>query len=430
MRRILLVFAMLGCCRGFPAFAQTASPPLDRRIPAPTGPFAVGRTERFWVDSSRAEPFVPGPSARREVAVHLWYPADGRPVGPQAPYIPHIAEISTVLGDSGMTSAFGAVGGAIASGVVPSHSFAEAPVRRQGRPFPVLVFSPGFGESCLTYSAQLEELASQGYVVFGIDHPYDASAVWLPGNRIVQFASARWNAALAQPKGAVSYQLAQVPLRTGDIRFVIDRVTQLDRGEPGNPFEGTLDLGQIGAFGHSLGGIAAASACRWDARIRACMNEDADEEGRPFDGGPAALPLKQPFLFMATGHSIYRSPRTPPPTDDALARMRLSRAEYDSITALYQHNQDAALAALPGGSVRIDAEAADFTHRSFIDLKVLQATDSAAVARQQQYLAMVRRYTRAFFGEALRGESSPLLSGEGAVDSLLTVEHFGKSIGR
>jgi predicted dienelactone hydrolase len=189
-------------------------------------------------------------------------------------------------------------------------------------------------------------------------------------------------------------------------------------------FAGALDLHRIGAFGHSLGGVAVASACRFDARIRACMNEDADDSGRPFDGGPVSLPIKQPFLFFATGHSIYVSPRTPAPTAAGLTRMKLTRTQYDSVTDIYQHNQDAALASLPSPSIRLMAEAEDFTHRSFLDLKALQATDSTAVLHQQRYLQLIRQYVRAFFDETLRGQAAPALEREGEVDSLLTIQHF------
>ena len=73
------------------------------------------------------------------------------------------------------------------------------------------------------------------------------------------------------------------------------------------------------------------------------MNQDAQYEGRPYDGGAAAFPIKQPFLFFATGNSIYVSPRTPLPGDSALAQMKMTRGQYDSVVGLYQHNQDAAL---------------------------------------------------------------------------------------
>ena len=406
------------------ALAQSGAMNLAQRIPPATGPFAVGRVEVHWIDSSRTEPFLPAVSARREVLVYVWYPAEAIPAAPLAEYVPHYPRIAGALGDSAMDAEFGSSRSAIASGAIRSHSIANAPLKRVGRPFPVLVFSHGFGESSLTYSAQLEDLASHGYVVFGIEHPFDAYAVVLSPNRIERFAAARWDSARARPGGAMAYQLAQVPLRAADVRFALDQLSHL-RAIPGVAGSaGALDLGRIGAFGHSLGGMAAANACRLDARIRACMNQDADDDGRPFDGGPAALPIKQPFLFFETGHSIYVSPRTPPPTEGALTSMKLNRSQYDSITSLYQRNQDVALASLPGGAIRIMAEAEDFTHRTFIDLKVLQAGDSTAVLHQTAYLQLIRNYTRAFFDEMLLGGRVSLLDRDGQIDSVVTIGHF------
>ena len=230
-----------------------------------------------------------------------------------------------------MDAEFGSARPAIVSRSLRSHSIENAPPNAAGRPFPVLLFSHGFGESSLTYSAQLEDLASHGYVVFGIEHPFDAYALRLPGDRIVPFAKAKWDSALARPKGAVAYQLAQVP-----------------------------------------------------------------------------------------------SPCTPPPTDASLVGMKLVRSQYDSITTFYQHNQDAALASMPGGAVRIMAEAEDFTHRTFIDLKLLQASDSNSVFHQTRYLQLIRQYTRAFFDETLRRQPAPLLDRQGPIDSVVTVDHFRK----
>jgi predicted dienelactone hydrolase len=398
--------------------------PAPDPIPPPTGPYAVGRAELFLTDSSRTEPFRSGLDAYREIAVSVWYPAEARRGARGAEYVPHFAAIADALGDSLMHSEFGSAARAIASGAVRSHAVADAPLLKSHRPFPALVFSHGFEEASVTYSAQLEDLASHGYVVFAIDHPFDAYAVWLPPNRIVPFDHARWDSALAVPGGAVAYQLAQVPLRTADMRFVVDRIIRLGTDST-SAFSGALDLRRIGAFGHSLGGIAAASACRWDARIRACLNEDADDQGRPWAGGMEALPIKQPFMFLATGHSIYVSPRTPLPTDTQLASMRLTRTQYDSIVGLYQRNQDHALQSTPG-SIRVSAEHEDFTHRSFIDLRVLQAKDSAELATQRRYLGVVRKYVRAFFARTLRGVADTALTREGAVDSLVTVTHFSR----
>ncbi len=395
------------------------------QLPAPSGVFQVGRTSLHWVDPSRTDPFARRLATRREVMVYVWYPTDRGVTGRRAPYVPHVDAIAHALGDSLMRDEFGAALPRVLAGDVDSYALDWPPLARARPRYPVLVFSPGFGETSLTYAAQLTDLASHGFVVFAIEHPSDAFAVWLPDGRVVPFAASSWDSARQRPTGAVAYQLAQVPVRADDMRFVLDRVTGLDaRPAPRNPFAHRLDLGRVGAFGHSLGGVAAADACRVDARIRACANEDADDEGRPFAGGPAAHLIKQPFLFFASGHSIYVSARTPPPTAQALDRMKLTRAQYDSITALYQHNQDEALARMPGGAERVMAEAATFTHRTFIDLKLLQAADTSAREEQRHDLDLVRAYLRAFFDRTL-ADTADSGGPPPPTDSIITVEHFG-----
>ena len=401
------------------------------QLPPPTGPFPVGRMAFHWIDSSRTEPFAPTLATRRELMVYVWYPARQRRGAGQgagqreAPYFLHVAAIAHALGDSLTRDEFGAATSAVMAGTVRSYVVDGAPLAPLPATFPVLLFSHGFGETSLTYAGQLTDLASHGYAVFAVEHPYDAFAVWFPDGRVVPFAASAWDAAQHRPSGAVAYQLAQVPIRAADMRFVLDRVIRLDAvTSPGNPFVHRLDLTRVGAFGHSLGGVAAASACRGDARIRACANEDADDEGRPWDGGPEAHATKQPFLFFASGHSIYVSPRTPLPTADALQRMKLTRAQYDSIVQLYQHNQDAALAAMPGGAMRIMAESDAFTHRTFIDLKLLQSTTDSAADMQRHYMDLIRSYVLAFFDQTLLGHTDSILARPTPPDSIITVQRF------
>jgi predicted dienelactone hydrolase len=289
------------------------------------------------------------------------------------------------------------------------------------------VFSPGFEESVLTYAAQVEDLASHGYIVAGIEHPYDSWATRFPDGRVIPFAQAPWDSAQREPNGAVAYQLAQIPPRADDIRFVLDRLVRLSTTPSrATPFAGHIDWTKIGAFGHSLGGVAAASACRSQTRIRACLNEDAEDDGRPYDGGLAAHVIKQPFLFFVTGHSIYASPRTPAPTAETLRQMKLTRAQYDSMANQNQHNEEAAMAAMPGGSYLVMAEAPDFTHGTFMDRKLLQSGTDSIARKQDFYMGLVRTYVRAFFDQTLLSRPSSALNRAGVVDSLITIERFGR----
>ena len=424
MKNLVCAFGLsIGILSAAMATADAQRRPTPPELPAPTGNFGVGRAEFHWIDPTRTDPFSLALADRREVVVYLWYPTSASPGVHRAEYLPGAAEISRALGEPVMRRQFGSAFEALLDGTVRSFSVDRAPVARSTQRFPVLLFSPGFAETVLTYAAQVEELASHGYVVVGIEHPGDAFATRLHDGRVAAFRRAAWDSARAQPNGAVAFQLAQIPIRVADMRFVLDQLGQLTHLPGGRPFAAALDLHKVGAFGHSLGGVAAAGMCRVDARVAACMNEDAEDDGRPFDGGMAAAPIKQPFFFFATRHSIYLSARQPPQSDADLARNHETRAEHDALIRIYQENQDRSLASMPGGAIRVMAEADDFTHGTFIDRGLLESNATEA-PQQLQYLALIRRYTRAFFDQTLRAQLAPMLSAEGPVDSLITVNHF------
>ncbi|HEV8411779.1 MAG TPA: hypothetical protein VGQ30_14825 [Gemmatimonadaceae bacterium] len=421
MRLTSLVAAMLTA-----ATLSSQPGPVAPHIPPPTGRFPVGRVAYHWIDSSRTEPFTRGLDTPREVMVYVWYPAASGST-PHAAYIPDVDKIVRSIGETPVRAMFGAAFTAVVSGKVVSASLERASFSATVGRAPLLVFSPGFEESVLTYAAQVEDLASHGYIVAGIEHPYDSWATRFPDGRVIPFAQAPWDSAQREPNGAVAYQLAQIPPRADDIRFVLDRLVRLS-ATPSRamPFAEHIDWTKVGAFGHSLGGVAAASACRSQTRIRACLNEDAEDDGRPYDGGVAAHVIKQPFLFFVSGHSIYASARTPAPTAETLRQMKLTRAQYDSMANQNQHNEEAAMAAMPGGSYLVMAEAPDFTHGTFMDRKLLQSGTDSIARRQDFYMGLVRTYVRAFFDQTLLSRPSSALNRAGVVDSLITIERFGR----
>jgi predicted dienelactone hydrolase len=414
-----------------PVFLFLHSPALGAEVelPAPTGPCAVGRIVFHWTDPTRPEPLAPRPGAHREVMVYVWYPARTGTDAPRAPYFPHAALVEKAVGEAEMRDEFGAALPRVRAGRLRAHAVENAQMPASGKRYPVLIFSHGFGETGLTYAALLEDLASHGYVVAAVEHPYDAFCVVFSVDRVVPFAQEKWNAAKAKPGGRVAYQVAQIPIRAADIRFVLDQLVRADQASrPATPLTGRLNLERVGVFGHSLGGMAAARACEGDQRIRAGMNQDSDYEGVPFIASSAGKGITQPFLFFATDHSIYVSKHKAPPNDAELARDKLTRAQHKEISERYQKAQDASLATLPGGSYRVSVETPGFTHRSFIDLPLLKASDDpAAVARNLENLRTVRTYTRAFFDKYLKGRKDTLLDQPAPrdSDSRLRVERFG-----
>jgi predicted dienelactone hydrolase len=85
--------------------------------------------------------------------------------------------------------------------------------------------------------------------------------------------------------------------------FVLDRLQQLNAADPSGKFTGRLDLTRVGAFGHSLGGAAAALFCHEDARCKAGIDIDGAPVGAVIQAG-----IDRPFLFLLSDHTHESDP--------------------------------------------------------------------------------------------------------------------------
>ena len=261
----------------------------------------------------------------------------------------------------------------------PIHIEVWLPAGRLGGRFPLLLFSPGFGGTPVDYSSQLEDLASHGYVVAGLDHAADLLDAFEP-------RAALW----AQDLLAAKQMLLRSPLR------------------------GRIDANRIGAFGHSHGGRSAAAACLLDSAIRACLNQDGRLDdirllrpywpipGRQFAGTFALLDWFDPglddgeFRSMKTTRERYALGRLPP----SAAALEAYRAPH-------------------GGSYRITLLSSGMQHTAFTDTPWSQATSDSERARYAGYLRQIRAATLAFFNRAFQ-KNAPSTSCGGTEDGVLT----------
>ena len=138
-------------------------------LPEPSGPYGVGTLEYSITDDSRKERY--SPTRNRELYVEVWYPAEQSASGdfPVRTLFQQLYE-----GDYTRQSLlFGYLRH------IPTHSHVHAPVATPDHgPFPVLLFNHA-GELGFTSQNQLlmEHLASHGYVIFSIAHPYQSAKV-------------------------------------------------------------------------------------------------------------------------------------------------------------------------------------------------------------------------------------------------------------
>ncbi|WP_169814729.1 alpha/beta hydrolase family protein [Nocardia crassostreae] len=238
----------------------TAAAPIGVTVlPRPGGELPVGTTTLHLLDQDRADPFQP--DRARELMVSVFYPAAGTEQWSLARYLS-----TQLIPDLEQQFGFQAPG-------LFTNSYTDAPALG-GASYPVVLYSPGAGVTRLLGTGLAEELASRGYVVVTVDHTYKAPVVEFPGGRLVR----------NKPFPAMTPEVRQqfTDARLGDFRFVLDSLTRLARGE--NPNAGNralptglgaaLDLEQIGAVGHSLGGYIAVESMHDDPRIDAAVDLD------------------------------------------------------------------------------------------------------------------------------------------------------------
>lgn len=128
-------------------------------------------------------------------------------------------------------------------------------------------------------------LASTGYIVVSVDHPYDADIVTYPDNTTVLAANITGDAETTD----------DVYVRVEDISFVLDQLSlpsvisklipELTCG---------IDASRVGIFGHSLGGATAAQVLLSDSRFAGGINLDGTFFGSVIDRG-----FDKPFLIFA-----------------------------------------------------------------------------------------------------------------------------------
>jgi predicted dienelactone hydrolase len=347
-------------------------------LPTPTGPYALGRSEYDWIDPSRDDPLAPMAGTKRELVVWAWYPAVRLPGAPAAPYLPatwaHLDDqqhgvIGAQLQQSGSS--------------IQTHSVPDAPLPAGATRYPVLIFAPGLSNLPTHYTTLLEDLASHGYVIFGITPTYSAGVVVFPDGRVVSGTDAGRLNTSADPQVAAD-QL--IDLWSHDVRFVMDHLAGLN-AESGGRFGGRLDLDHLGVFGHSFGGATAAEVCHVDVRCTAGIDLDGALAGAVVDTG-----LAIPFLVMQ--HDLG--------------------ACSNAACQTFEQRVHAVLRTVPNGAA-YHLSIAGTKHFNFADLAVHSAPIALQLLRQlgpidgARGVEIVRAYDLAFFDTYLHGAPAALL---------------------
>lgn len=337
-------------------------------LPEPTGDFGVGRTLFHLTDPARPEVHTDNPDDPRRLLVEFWYPADPQPGVQAGPYMnPELAE---------------------AYGITPAdneslpHAVLSAPLSDAQQTYPVVIFNPGFTALQNEYSALTEDIASHGYVVIAIAHPFVTGATLFPGGQVAQYPGQAALEAIWAPADYREAELEQVWVP--DTRFVMDSLPELNAPDSGSPFAGRLQLDTVALAGHSFGGWTAFEVCRLDERCAGAVSLDGSYPIPVLETG-----TEKPYLYIAA--------------DDTGPEERVENQ------MVFERSSGAGYLLLVEGSA----------HYAFGDgYFVAEARDRASAEQYgevppERMAAIVRAYVVAFLDEVLRGEEPPLLDGPG-----------------
>lgn len=382
------------------ALALNQTAPM--RLPEPTGSWPVGTTMLRATDTRRGS-MPDGTDSPRVIVIHAWYPAV-LSSGARAPYLRDesaLAELRRV--NPGLAARL------LVEGVM-THAEIDAPVAHWDGGIPVLIFSHGYLALPGDYTAQMEDLASHGYAVFSITHPYETAATRIGGERVALAFGARgpsdvtravlgeWRdedsvsravtsaADRTTAERALRGYLGRIPRSTRalerwveDTRVAADRISEVAKAGSGSPFAGRLDLARLGAFGHSMGGIVSAAYCARDPRCKAALNLD----GSPQYGDLIDHPGTRPFLM------VYAA-----------------RPGRIGVSDLVYGRSGAAWRAVIAGALHLNF--GDFQYRRGAQ----RFTDALGPISAERSTAIVHQLVREWFDEQLLGRKSVLLAGE------------------
>src|SRR5579871_3913530 len=125
-------------------------------LPAPSGPYPVGRSIQDWRNAGQPTP---------ELLAWIWYPA-AAPSALSDDYLPAYVR-----------AAYHRAGNPVFRLVerdpsnVRDHTLRDAAISTREPSYPVVIFRAGGSAGVSAYSVLAEDLASHGYVVVGLDAP-------------------------------------------------------------------------------------------------------------------------------------------------------------------------------------------------------------------------------------------------------------------
>lgn len=367
-------------------------------LPKTTGEYKVGSTTYDWVDTSRKD--LLDPKNKRELNVQVWYPSDkaSNKGKKKEPYLPMTEKgINQIISTFGFGDLFAEVND------INTQVYKDGRLSNKKNKYPVVLFSHGLGVSNWNYQWMTRELASQGFIVVSIDHSHFSFGTefqdgrfmpiapqFLPGNAIPQLDE---------------YDDYVNNIWVKDIQFVIQQLGTLNKKD--KKFKNKLDLTNIAAVGHSMGGAAAARALQVEPKIKSAINIDGS-----FMGLTETEAMTKPFAFIKTEMSeMFLTGKAEQPLPEGLDPQ--TEQELREMFNVYNHRYEQVVTG-PVYDITIYGGA---IHNSFTDMPLLRPylsgtmydNDSIFPANPEPIYELSNQVIVDFLEKTLNGKKNTIL---------------------
>ena len=256
-----------------------------RNLPKPSGEHIIGTDIIILEDKSRLETFTEESDDNRKIIIQIWYPA-----------IEKSDSIYPYLDYQNIKTPYIAKRLEVPEKIIQHINSVQANAYYQAKPknneYPIIIFSHGLGGNRIQNTSNIESLASNGYIVFSIEHAYDANITVFNDTTFAEYKSHLHDNVTIEE--FYNVRIPQIKIRSNDVSFIIDKITSL---KSQNHYIGRMaDINTIGIFGHSFGGGTAAVSSFIDNRIDACIALDGWFEPIP----PYIIEegINIPFLYI------------------------------------------------------------------------------------------------------------------------------------
>lgn len=227
-------------------------------FPKAKGQWQIGISDFIWD--------MPNQSG---IIAKIWYPTNDKN-GICSPYIDNIGRTLSLL--TGTNLLYKLIFNKFYLGRVLTPAFVNATLCERQDGFPIVLFSPGLCSINFLSTFMISELASNGFIVIGINHPGSSANTFLTDGSQVGFN--KINEEVLNDDDRLDLLFSEIIVQqANNISMVLDKAISLNSIQDSFLYQ-KINVNKIFAAGHSIGGAASFIVCGKDKKILKGVNLD------------------------------------------------------------------------------------------------------------------------------------------------------------